>query len=318
MKGKYKYLFGPVPSRRLGKSLGVSPIPPKTCNYSCVYCQIGRTTHFSNTREDFFPKEDILEEIRDFIQSSSDFDYITFVGEGEPTLCKSLGWLIRSTKELTDKPVAVITNGALLYDQETRNDLLAADVLLPTLDATTQELFKKINRPKKELSISKIIQGMKDFRSEFQGQIWMEVMLVKGLNDSPETISKIKAVLDDLGCDRVYVNVPIRPPAENWVEIPDNDRVLEICSTLNANNIAHYESDQGFQLSANDDKEDQILKITTRHPLRETQILAMFDLPSQEILQLLENMAKEGKLKRVIHNKEIFWLNANSRIKSKK
>ncbi|MHA1355019.1 MAG: radical SAM protein [Candidatus Heimdallarchaeota archaeon] len=317
MKGKYKYLFGPVPSRRLGRSLGVSPIPPKTCNYSCVYCQIGRTTHFSNTRQDFFPKEDILAEIRSFTKSSNDFDYITFVGEGEPTLCKSLGWLIRSTKEFTDKPVAVITNGALLHDPEVRTDLLAADVILPTLDATTPELFKKINRPKKELTISKIIQGMKDFRSEFQGQIWMEVMLVKGLNDSPETIAKIKTVLDDLGCDRVYVNVPIRPPAEKWVEIPDKDRVLEICSTLNAYNIAHYESNQGFQISANDDMEDQIVKITTRHPLRETQILAMFDLPSQEIIQLLENMAKKGKLKRVIYNKEIFWLNANSKIKTK-
>ncbi len=318
MKRKYKYLFGPVPSRRLGRSLGVSPIPPKTCNYSCVYCQIGRTTHFSNTREDFFPKEEILAEITDFIKTTDDFDYITFVGEGEPTLCKSLGWLIRSTKEITDKPVAVITNGALLYDPETRQDLLAADVILPTLDAVTQELFKKVNRPKKEITIDKVIQGMFEFRKEFQGQIWMEVMLVKGLNDSPETISKIKAVLDNLGCDRVYVNVPIRPPAEKWAEIPDNDRVLEICSTLNANNIAHYESNQGFQVNINEDIEDQILKITTRHPLRETQILGMFDLPSQEITQILEKMSQDGKLKRVEHNKQIFWLNANSKIKSLK
>ena len=318
MKGTYKYLFGPVPSRRLGKSLGVSPIPPKTCNYSCVYCQIGRTTHFSNTRQDFFPKEEILDEIKHFIQSSDDFDYITFVGEGEPTLCKSLGWLIRNTKKLTEKPVAVITNGALLYDPETRNDLLAADVILPTLDAATQELFKKINRPKKEITIDKVIRGMQDFRSEFQGQIWMEVMLVKGLNDSPESISEIKTVLDTLGCDRIYINVPIRPPAEQWVKISENDRVLEICDELNAYNIAHYESDNGFQVSMNDDIEDQILKITTRHPLREPQILAMFDLPSQEITQLLRQMAENGKLKRIIHNKQIFWVNANSKIKSLK
>ncbi len=315
MKVNYKYLFGPVPSRRLGQSLGVSPIPPKTCNYSCVYCQIGRTTHFTNIRQDFFPKEEILEEIRSYIESSINFDYITFVGEGEPTLCKSLGWIIRSTKELTDKPIAVITNGALLYDLETRNDLLAADVILPTLDATTQELFKKINRPIKELTIDKIIQGMQDFRSEFQGQIWMEVMLVKGLNDTSDTISKINAVLDKLGCDRVYVNVPIRPPAENWVKIPDKNRVLEICNELNAYNIAHYESIQGFQIRDDEDMESQILKITTRHPLRESQILAMFDLPSQDIIQLLHDMSKKGKLKRVIHNKQIFWLNANSKIK---
>ncbi|NHK31511.1 MAG: radical SAM protein [Asgard group archaeon] len=317
MKGNYKYLFGPVPSRRLGKSLGVSPIPPKTCNYSCVYCQIGRTTHFTNIRQDFFPKEEIFSEINTFVESNNNFDYITFVGEGEPTLCKSLGWLIRSTKEITDKPVAVITNGALLYDSETRNDLLAADVILPTLDATTQELFKKINRPKKDLTIDKIIQGMQDFRSEFQGQIWMEIMLVEDLNDGPDNISNIKSTLDKLGCDRIYVNVPIRPPAENWVKIPDKKRVLEICNELNAYNIAHYESIQGFQISKDENIKDQILKITTRHPLRESQILAMFDLSSNDIIQLLNEMSKEGKLKRVIHNNQIFWLNANSRIKTK-
>jgi len=277
MNKTYKYLYGPVPSRRLGKSLGVSPIPPKTCNYSCVYCQIGRTTHFSNTREDFFPKEDILAEIEHFIRSTNDFDYITFVGEGEPTLCKSLGWLIRSTKKLTKKPVAVITNGALLYDPETRYDLLEADVVLPTLDAASQELFKKINRSKKEI--------------------------------------------DKLGCDRVYVNVPIRPPAEQWVHIPENDRVVEICKELNAHNIAHiahYESDEGFQINVNEDIEDQILKITTRHPLRETQIIAMFDLPLQEITQILSKMSKDGMIKRVEHNNQVFWLNANSKIKSMK
>jgi len=318
MKTKYHYLYGPVPSRRLGQSLGVSPIPPKTCNYSCVYCQIGRTTHFTNVRQDFFPKEEILNEIKTFIKSSVSFDYITFVGEGEPTLCKSLGWLIRETKKLTDKPIAVITNGALLYDPETRNDLLAADVILPTLDATTQELFKKINRPVKQLLIDKIIQGMMDFRSEFKGQIWMEVMLVKGLNDDSESISKIRNVLEKLNCDRVYVNVPIRPPAENWVKISDKNRVIEICKELNAHNIAHYESIVGFYLGDSEDIENQILNITTRHPLREIQIFEMIDLPDSEVKLLLQKMAENGKLKQVDYNNQIFWINAKSKIKKGK
>ncbi len=317
MKKEYKYLFGPVPSRRLGQSLGVSPIPPKTCNYSCVYCQIGRTTHFTNVRQDFFPKEEILLEIKSFIESTNNYDYITFVGEGEPTLCKSLGWIIRATKELTEKPIAVITNGALLYDSDTRKDLLAADVVLPTLDATTQELFKKINRSIKQLTIDKIIQGMLDFRSEFSGQIWMEVMLVKGLNDDPDTISKIKTVLEKLNCDRVYVNVPIRPPAEHWVKIPDKDRILEICKELKAYNIAHYESVTGFQLDKENDLESQILKITTRHPLREVQIVSMLDLSKQEVISLLEKMAIKGKIKQIEYNNEIFWINAKSKIKRK-
>ncbi|MHA1210944.1 MAG: radical SAM protein [Candidatus Heimdallarchaeota archaeon] len=317
MTKDYKYLFGPVPSRRLGQSLGVSPIPPKTCNYSCVYCQIGRTTRFTNERQDFFPREDILNEISLFIDSSEKFDYITFVGEGEPTLCKSLGWLIRATKELTQKPVAVITNGALLYDPEVRKELLAADVVLPTLDATTQELFKKINRPRKQLSIDKIIQGMLDFRSEYQGQIWMEVMVVEGLNDSPETIKGIAQVLDTLNCDRVYVNVAIRPPAEKWVKIPDKKTVLEICEILGAHNISHYESDVGFQIEKEDDLESQILKITTRHPLRQSQIISMLDLPEEEVLQLLQKMAKANKIEQVEYNDQLFWVRARTKLKKK-
>ena len=317
MKGNYNYLYGPVPSRRLSQSLGVSPIPPKTCNYSCVYCQIGRTTHFTNIRQDFFPKEEILNEIRTFTEASSNYDYITFVGEGEPTLCKSLGWLIRATKELTNKPIAVITNGALLYDSNVQADLLATDVVMPTLDAVTQDLFKKINRPVKQLYIDRIIQGMLDFRSRYQGEIWMEVMLVEGLNDNMDDILQIKNVIEKMACDRVYVNVPIRPPAENWVTIPEKNRIIEICKELNAYNIAHYESTTGFQLNKEANLENQILKITTRHPLRETQIISMLDLPKREVMTLLENMTKEEKIRKVVYNNQIFWINAKSKIRKK-
>lgn len=315
MTEAYKYLFGPVPSRRLGQSLGISPIPPKTCNYSCVYCQIGRTTHFTNTREDFYPKEEILGEIKSFIKKNTNFDYITFVGEGEPTLCKSLGWLIDSTKKITNKPIAVITNGALLYDVNLRKELLEADVILPTLDAGTQELFKEINRPIKSLILDQIINGMKNFRSEFKGKIWMEVMLVKDLNDDPENISKIRDILDELNCDRVYVNVPIRPPAERWVEIPEKERIVSICKELKAHNIAHYEDEVGFHINDDIDYKDQILKTTTRHPLREDQIISMIALPEKDIRQLLKEMHQEGILRRLEYNNQIFWLNAKSKIK---
>jgi len=144
----------------------------------------------------------------------------------------------------------------------------------------------------------------------------MEVMLVEDLNDIPDNISKIKVVLDNIGCDRIYVNVPIRPPAEDWVKIPSKQRILAICNELNAYNIAHYEAIQGIQMSDNNDMENQILKITTRHPLRESQILAMFDLPDQEIIQILQDLARKGILRRVIHNNQVFWINASSKIKS--
>jgi len=314
MTQNYQFIFGPVPSRRLGRSLGVSPIPPKTCNYSCVYCQIGRTTHYTNMREEFYPKEYILKEIEEGIQKD-DFDYITFVGEGEPTLYLELGWLIEKTKELTTKPIAVITNGALLFDPKVRKELLEADVILPTLDTVEPELFKKINRPIRGLAIEEIIQGMIDFRKEYSGEIWMEVMLVKGLNDHPENITKIKETLTLMKCDRVYVNVPIRPPAENWVKIPDNERIIEICKELGATNIAYYETEVGFSINKQADIEDQIIKITSRHPLRESQIITMLDLPEIEAKNLLEKMAEKKIIKKVIHNEEIFWINAKSKIK---
>ena len=157
-----------------------------------------------------------------------------------------------------------------------------------------------------------------DFRSEFKGQIWMEVMLVKELNDDSESISKIRNVLEKLNCDRVYVNVPIRPPAESWVKISDKNRVIEICKELNAHNIAHYESIVGFHLGDSEDIENQILNITTRHPLREIQILEMIDLPDSEVKLLLQKMAESGKLKQVDYNNQIFWINAKSKIKTEK
>lgn len=313
MKKSPKYVFGPVPSRRLGQSLGISPIPDKTCNYSCVYCQIGRTTHFTNKRQEFFPKGDILSEIKDALLLENKIDYITFVGEGEPTLNKNLGWLIKSCKEITDIPIAVITNGALLYNQEIRQELLAADIVLPTLDAINQNLFKKLNRPIKELKIVEIIDGMRAFRSEYQGQIWMEIMLVAGLNDDLENIKELKKVLDTIQCNRLYVNVPIRPPAEKWVKIPEKEKILRICEILEAENIAFYESVKGFHISSESEIKEQILKTTTRHPLREEQIVDMLDLSKEKCLEILQSLKEEKKIKKIIYNEKIFWVKSDTK-----
>ena len=144
-----KFVYGPVPSRRLGRSLGVDTIPPKTCNFSCVYCQLGRTTTFINERKDFFPREDILQEIQEriILIGIENIDYVTFVGDGEPTLCRSLGWLLKQVKAEFSIPVAVITNGAHLYSEDVREELCIPDVILPSLDAGFSETFKKVNRP---------------------------------------------------------------------------------------------------------------------------------------------------------------------------
>ena len=304
----YKYIFGPVPSRRLGKSLGISPIPPKTCNFTCIYCQLGRTTNFTNKREEFYPLTEIVEELNTALKQKITFDYITIVGDGEPTLYIRLGELISSIKNLTSKPVAVITNGALLYEESVRKDLLEADIVMPTLDASNEKMFRIINRPHKELKLDRIVEGMNFFRKEYKNQIWLEVMLVKDKNDSPETLEEIKEIIDYIGVDKIFINIPIHPPAEGWVQIPTKERLEVAKKILGAESISHYDEIQVESLDKFTDYETQILQITQRHPLREEQILTLFpDLSEDKILQLLQRMEEEGKLHLRIYNRKRFW-----------
>jgi len=264
------YTYGPVPSRRLGRSLGVSPIPPKTCSYSCVYCQLGRTNRKQITRESFYPKEDILAEIAELMEVSSP-DYITFVGDGEPTLCKDISWLIGQCKEKWTIPVAVITNGSLLFLEDVRHDLKKADVVLPTLDAGNEKTFKIINRPHGHIKYDAMLRGLVDFRSGYSGQIWLEVMLVKGLNDTEDELLNIRQAVDMIHPDRVYVVIPIRPPAESWVKPPDPSTILKAQQILGeAIPLAGLESGQ-FGLQEFSDARQAIMGIASRHPLRREQ-----------------------------------------------
>jgi len=172
-----KYIFGPVPSRRLGQSLGIDTIPLKTCNWNCVYCQLGRSIPLTNERRECFPREEILAEAKSALTAHppGEIDWITLVGSGEPTLHTGIGWLIRQVKELTTIPVAVITNGALLYLPEIRAELSEADAVLPTLDAGSAALYRKINRPHPKVTFKRHLQGLIDFRKEYRGKLWVEV-----------------------------------------------------------------------------------------------------------------------------------------------
>jgi len=179
----FEYVYGPVPSRRLGMSLGISPIPKKTCNYSCVYCQLGRTDKLTNERKMFFKIEEIMAELEKTLTSGVEFDVVTIVGEGEPTLYLGLGELIHKTKLITKKPVAVITNGSLLYDSALQFELESADIVLPSLDAYDEASFRKVNRPHGKLHFDEVYEGLKDFSLKYSGQLWVEIMLILGLYD---------------------------------------------------------------------------------------------------------------------------------------
>lgn len=303
-----KYVFGPVPSRRLGRSLGISPIPEKTCNYTCIYCQLGRTTHFTNTRKKFFPVEDILVELEKALEQEREIDFITIVGEGEPTLYEDLGLLISKTKNLTSKPIAVITNGALLYKEDVRKNLLEADVIMPTLDAYSEKMFRKINRPHKEIKLEKVIEGFKEFRKIYSNQIWLEVMLIKDINDDIQSLKEIRKIIDQLNVDRVYINVPIRPPAESWVEIPSTFKLSEAQEILKAESIAHFEEILIESVDKETAPENQILSILKRHPLRIEQIYTLFpEISEEDIEELLDEMKEQGIIESISYHNKIFW-----------
>jgi wyosine [tRNA(Phe)-imidazoG37] synthetase (radical SAM superfamily) len=317
-----KMVYGPVPSRRLGRSLGVNLIPFKTCNYSCVYCQLGRTTQMTNQRKDFFSAEELLNEIKMVIEvesSHSEIDFLTFVGEGEPTLCKSIGWLIRKTKEIADIPIAVDTNGSLLYREDVRNDLSQADVVMPSLDAGTAETFRKINRPHRGLDFKTVVEGLERFRRDYNGEIWVEVMLIKGLNDTEKELKALKRRLEKIEPSRTYINVPIRPPAEPWAVPPDKDAIALAHAILSDANVVDITEEETGEFSIDEftNPEDAILAIIRRHPMRAEQVIETLKnlsfkkkvLPKNyNTRDSLKRLEESGEIKKVKYREKVFWL----------
>lgn len=296
----YRYVYGPVPSRRMGLSLGISPIPQKVCNYSCLYCQLGRTTRISNKREDYYPVEDILEEARQYLQSDPGLDVITIVGEGEPTLYLSIGKLIQGLKELSSKPLAVITNGALLVEKGVRDELLNADIILPSLDAYDEGSFKHINRPYGELSFNKVYKGIQLFSHSFKGQLWLETMLMKGLNDDVESLHKLKDLINGIRYDRLYINTPVRPPAEKDIEEP-TDESLKIAADLLEGIAINLLASEGFSSEEADDYR-AILSIIKRHPMNQHEIKGFLgDRGCENTDEMFKKLSEDAKVKKIVY-----------------
>lgn len=220
-----KYIYGPLKSRRLGMSLGISVTDYKTCCFDCVYCQLGRTTNLTARRNEYIRVEDVLAELKSWFENNSTeigkLNYITFSGAGEPTLNINMGWLIAEIRKLTNVPIAVITNSAFLSDPSVRSELSGVDLIVPSLNAVTQDVFEKIDRPDKGIKIEGIIEGLAALRKEFRGKIWLEVMFVKGINDAVGEVKKLKSVIDRINPDKVQLNSPVRVPVEPDVKAVD-------------------------------------------------------------------------------------------------
>ena len=290
-----KYVFGPVPSRRLGNSLGISPIPRKVCNYSCIYCQLGRTDKMTGERKEFFKKEDILKEFKEYLKDSDKFDIITIVGEGEPTLYLKLGELIKDVKKLTSKPVAVITNGALLHDKNMRKELCEADIVLPSIDGYDEETSKIIDRPLGTIKFDEELQGLIEFSKEYTGQLWLEIMLVEGINSDKNSIEAFKEILKKINYDRVYINTPVRPPAEDYVKSVGKETIEYAVKELGGISIDMLSSGNFF--SEISDNYEAVLSIIRRHPMNQFEVESFIN--SRDIKntkEIFERLKEDSKV----------------------
>ncbi len=304
-----RFVYGPVPSRRLGFSLGVDIIPYKTCTLDCVYCQLGTVRHTTCRRRAWFSVPEVLAQIRAVVASARRVDYITFSGSGEPTLNTNLGPLIRAIKKATRIPVAVLTNGTLLTRRGVRADLDAADLVVPSLDAADSAMFSAVNRPHLSLDAKRVIDGLVRFRKEFRGQLWLEIMLVRGLNDSPAHLRALKAAAESIAPDRIQLNTVVRPPAERSAR-PLTPRELERARRVfgpKAEVVASFTRRQPAASGAAPDLDAAVASVIKRRPVTASDLAASLGKPRHDIVAALCRLAASGQARALRHGRRTFY-----------
>jgi wyosine [tRNA(Phe)-imidazoG37] synthetase (radical SAM superfamily) len=302
-----KYSYGPVPSRRLGSSLGIDIVPFKKCSFDCIYCQLGRTSTKTVQRESYFPISEILDDIEQALNTDVSIDYITFSGSGEPTLNKDLGRLISMVKESTDIPVAVITNGSLLWKREVQEDLLQADLILPSLDTGSEPLFQYINRPHSRLRLKKTVDGLVDFRSKFTGQMWLEIFLLGGVNAIQEEIEKIAAAVGRIRPDRVQLNTAVRPPAEPFVVPLSEERMERFVDLFPCPTEIIAQYDRHFEERVRSAVSPRIKELLKRRPCTLDDMSSALGVHRNELVKHLEGLQKEDIVRRSQHDGHVYF-----------
>ena len=305
-------VFGPVPSRRLGRSLGINNIPPKICSYSCVYCQLGRSLSMVNHRGEYYDPEElgkeVLDSVQSLVQNNEKIDYLTIVPDGEPTLDQNLGRLIDILKT-SEVKVAVITNSTLIDDPGVRQDLSKADLVSIKVDAVDHKTWKKIDRPYGRIDLENILSGIKTFAGEFGGELLTETMLVKDLNDDQENCQKNAAFLASINPDSSYLSIPTRPPAENWVLPPTAENLNNAFQIfqgagLNVEYLIGYEGNE-FAFTGN--IEQDLLSITSVHPMREDAVEEFLGRAGGK-MEIIEEMLLDGRLVTSEYQNKRFYL----------
>ncbi len=306
----YKYLFGPVPSRRLGMSLGVDLVPHKVCSLDCVYCECGATTKLTLDRKEYILYAKVTKELEDFFSRNPEPDYITFSGSGEPTLNSRIGDVLKFIKKLKPNiPVAVLTNGTLLSDKNVRNELMLADVVLPSLDAALQSSFKKINRPVKSVDVREYIKGIVDFSNEFKGKIWLEVLIIPGFNDSNGDLKALKEAIQKINPDKVQLNTLDRPGTEAGLYPADRvqlQSIIDFWQFENAEIIASPPERKEIK-SYREDTETAILETIARRPCTLDDLHKLLGIHVNEINKYLGVLEESKKITSVRLERGVFY-----------
>jgi wyosine [tRNA(Phe)-imidazoG37] synthetase (radical SAM superfamily) len=295
---KKKHLFGPVPSRRLGISLGVDLIPHKTCSLNCVYCECGRTTNLTIERKEYVPTDQVINELDQYLKDQPQLDYITFAGSGEPLLHSRIGQIVDWLK--TAHPgykLCLLTNGTLFTDQRTRKEVLNLDLIIPSLDAATDESFAKVNRPHKNLKCAQMIEELVKLREEFPGTIILEIMIVPGLNDSQQELVALKSAIKKIRPDRVQLGTLDRPGTEDWVEAAPLETMEAIARFLgNIELIGNFKPRRQIA-SFNEMHSDSILEILKRRPCTVEDLQQSLNLHPAELQKYVNQLLEENRIK---------------------
>lgn len=307
----FKYLFGPVPSRRLGISLGIDLVPLKTCSYNCIYCECGKTTNLTIERKEYVPTEEVIAEIDHFLSIKPKLDFMTFSGSGEPTLHSGIGIIAHHLK--TRHPgyrLALLTNGSLFWDENLRNDVREIDVIIPSLDAVTDNIFKKINRPHRSLNIDEIISGLESLRLDFKGEIWLEIFIVPNLNDQIPELDHIKDAIMRIKPDRIQLNTLDRPGVVGWIHPLRKEEMEKIVRYLEYPNVEI--TGDSIVISEipcfSDDLLDGIIQTLRRRPCTAMDLSKVFGLHQNEINKYLQFLLEENKIKERREERGIFFV----------
>lgn len=303
------HVFGPVPSRRLGRSLGVDLVPFKTCSYDCIYCQLGRTTNKTIERREWVPLDEVVDELKEKLSTKP--DYITLSGSGEPTLYSRMGELISRIKETTEVPVAILTNGSLLWDPAVRKELLNADLVIPSLDAGDPVMFEAVNRPEKGITFEEMLCGLIDFRRQFQGKYWLEVMLMAGHTGILTEVQKIAACVKKINPSRVQINTVTRPPTEDYAVTIQPERLNELAALFDppAEIIADYRgvhAESDFQAS-----KKNVLELLQRRPCSIDDIADGLGMHRNETIKYVEELETSGLLEKKSSSGKLFYSGKN-------